>query len=219
MLFSNLTDPQSPVFNVPGYPQTLFPEDENLTDEMKENIKDHYLRMHINMVPPWMWIRHFHLIIRQHAYQWRKLIESEKALRDEDGIFNYDLTEESSSEGSYRNSSTGSSSGENEAFTSDTPDGSLEDISNYMSSGSRASNSGESEGESTGNSFGNGHLRRYGNIGVMTSAQILGGYREAIDYNAYETIWRELDPLFIGIYDDDFDDGTMYASTDNWKGW
>lgn len=219
MLFSNLLDQQSPVFNVPGYPSTLFPDDENLTDEMKENIKDHYLRMHINMVPPWMWVKHFHLIVKQHSYQWKKLIESEQALRDDDGIFNYDLTEESSSEGGYRNSSENESNNTNESYMSDTPDGSLEDIGQYMSAGSRSTNSGQSSGTGEGNTFGSGRLRRYGNIGVMTSAQILGGYREAIDYNAYDTIWRELDPLFIGVYDEDFDDGTMYATTDNWKGW
>ena len=219
MLFSNLLDPESPVYNVPGYPSTLFPDDENLTDEMKENIKDHYLRMHINMVPPWMWVKHFHLIVKQHSYQWKKLIESESALRDEDGIFNYDLTEESSGSQQYENSNRGTSRNGSEGFTSDTPDGSLDDIEEYMSSGTRSRSDGSSEGNGSGSSSGTSNLRRYGNIGVMTAAQILGGYREAIDYNAYETIWRELDPLFIGIYEDDFDTGEMYASTDAWKGW
>lgn len=219
MLFSNLLDPESPVYNVPGYPSELFPTSDYLTDEMVENIKDHYLRMHINMVPPWMWVKHFHLVILQHVYQWKKLIDSETALRDEDGIYNYDLTEESSGSSQYENQNESNSRSGTEGFTSDTPDGSLDDIENYMSAGSRSRSDGSTAGNGSGSSSGTSNLRRYGNIGVMTSAQILGGYREAVDFNAYDIIWRELDPLFIGIYDDDFDSGDLYASTDNWKGW
>lgn len=219
MLFQNLVNPESPVFNVSGYPQTLYPESEYLTEEMKSQISLHYMDYHINTVPPWVWVKKFHAAIRQHDYQWYKLIGSERALRDEDGIYNYDLTEESSGTQQYERTDTNSSTGKTEAFNSDTPDGSLDDIENYMSSGSRSGSEGNTESSGTGSSFGTGTLRRYGNIGVMTSAQILGGYREAIDYNAYDVIWRDLDPLFIGVYDDDLFDGTLYASTENWKGW
>lgn len=219
MLFQNLTDPNSPVFNVAGYPQTLYPESEYLTEEMKSQISLHYMDYHINTVPPWVWLLRFHAYIRQHDYQWYKLIESEKALRDEDGIYNYDLREESSGSQQYETSNTNNSTGKTEGFTSDTPDGSLDDIENYMSSGSRSGSEGVSSGTGAGSSSGESTLRRYGNIGVMTSAQILGGYREGIDFNAYDIIWRDLDPLFIGVYDDDLFDGTMYASTENWKGW
>lgn len=219
MLFQNLTDPNSPVFNVAGYPQTLYPESEYLTAEMKAQISLHYMDYHINTVPPWVWLLKFHAYIRQHDYQWYKLIESEKALRDEDGIYNYDLREESSGSQEYESRNNNESEGKTEGFTSDTPDGSLSDIENYMSAGSRSGSEGSSSGTASGSSSGESTLRRYGNIGVMTSAQILGGYREAIDYNAYDVIWRDLDPLFIGVYDDDLFDGTLYASTENWKGW
>lgn len=219
MLFQNLTDPNSPVFNVAGYPQTLYPESEYLTEEMKSQISLHYMDYHINTVPPWIWLIKFHAYIRQHDYQWYKLIESEKALRDEDGIYNYDLREESSGSQEYESRNNNESEGTTEGFTSDTPDGSLSDIETYMSAGSRSGSEGSSSGTASGSSSGQSSLRRYGNIGVMTSAQILGGYREAVDYNAYDVIWRDLDHLFIGVFDDDLFDGTMYASTENWKGW
>lgn len=219
MLFQNLTNPQSPVFNVAGYPQALYPESEYLTEEMKSQISLHYMDYHINTVPPWVWVLKFHSYIRQHVYQWYKLIESEKALRDEDGIYNYDLTEESSGAQQYKSQNENQNRGKTEGFTSDTPDGSIDDIENYMSSGSRTGSEGSNTGTASGSSSGESTLRRYGNIGVMTSAQILGGYREAIDYNAYDVIWRDLDPLFIGVFDDDLFDGILYASTENWKGW
>lgn len=219
MLFQNLTNPESPVFNVAGYPQTLYPESEYLTEEMKSQISLHYMDYHISTVPPWVWLLKFHAYIRQHDYQWYKLIESEKALRDEDGIYNYDLTEEGSADKIYYTAGESASETKSQSYVSDTPDGSLNDIENYMSSGSRGETTGSGTSSGNGSDSLTSRLRRYGNIGVMTSAQILGGYREAVDYNAYDVIWRDLDPLFIGVFDDDLFDGTMYASTDNWKGW
>ena len=96
---------------------------------------------------------------------------------------------------------------------SDTPDGSLGDIENYMSAGSK--NSDVSTGNSKGDSTGSVDLRRYGNIGVMTAAQILGGYREAMDYDAYQVIFAELSPLFLGSYDLE-DSGEFVRTVDPW---
>lgn len=150
-------------------------------------------------MPPWRWVERFHYVIKRHINQWQRLIDSETALRADDAIYNYDLNESSSYTSENETESTTETT--DEQFTSDTPDGSLSDIENYMSSGGRGTS--EASGTSTGSGSGSATMRRYGNIGVMTSAQILGGYREATDYDAYQTIFRELEPLFIGVFDMD----------------
>lgn len=202
MKFQKLFNQESPVFNVSGYPQTLFPED--VPDEIKNQIMCEFFNYDLAISPPWVWVQRFHMVIERHLYQWEKLIASERFLRDDDGIFNYDLTEESETSGTHETESE--NEGTSDQFVSDTPDGSLTDIENYMSSGSR--DSGSSSGSTSGSSSTESTLRRYGNIGVMTSAQILGGYREATNYDAYQTIFREIQHLFIGCFDLD-DNGSF----------
>lgn len=210
MLFSELLNPDSPAFKVPGFPTTLFPVNEYLTQEMRDQISEHFIEFELSMVPPWRWLQRWHNVIDRHAYQWRKLLDSEQALRDSDAIFNYDLTETASSESEYSNQTTGSSQSDSSAFTSDTPDGSLDDIDRYMSAGGKDHAEGQSSQSGSGTSGATSNLRRTGNIGVMTAAQIIGGYRDAIDYDAYNTIFRELEPLFIGVYPDYAEGGEFY---------
>lgn len=202
MKFGQLFNPADPVFSVAGYPSTLFPA--NFPAEIADQIKSEFEDYDIALSPPWRWVQRFHLVLERHVYQWQKLIASERFLRDDDGIYNYDLTEESTTSGSHATESE--AEGQNDQFVSDTPDGSLTDIANYMSSGSR--DSGTSSGSTSGTSESESTLRRYGNIGVMTSAQILGGYRDATNYDAYETIFREIEHLFIGSFDLD-DNGSL----------
>ena len=195
MKFQQLMDPTNPVFNVPGFPDQLWPDD--VPDDMRKQIASEFYSYDLALSPPWLWVERFHHVINRHLYQWEKLLASEHALRDDDAIYNYDLTETSSSDG--HSTSLTSSSGSTDDFVSDTPDGSLTDIANYMSSGSRSS--GSSTANTTGSTNHNGSMRRYGNIGVMTSAQIMNGYRDAMDFDAYRIIFRELEPLFIGCFD------------------
>lgn len=207
MKFDQFLNPVSPAFNVPGFPTTLYPE--AVPEEIANQITGHFIGYDIAVSPPWVWLLKWHNTIARHLYQWQKLIESERALRDEDGIYNYDLTEET--EFSNETGTETSGTGTDEQFMSDTPDGSLSDIANYMSSG--AKNSSASSGESSGTSSGASSMRRYGNIGVMTSAQILGGYRDATNFDAYEIIFRDLEPLFIGVFD--LDDNGEFDLTIN----
>lgn len=188
------------MYNVPGYPGTLFPEIEgtySAYSDIQAQIVSHFYDYDIAVVPPWRWVERFHYVIKRHINQWQRLIDSETALRPDDAIYNYDLNESSSY--TNQNESESTTSGTGEQFTSDTPDGSLTDIENYMSAGERGTS--ESTGTSTGTGSGSATLRRYGNIGVMTSAQILGGYREATDFDAYTFIFRDLESLFIGVFD------------------
>lgn len=202
MKFAQLFDQNSPVFNVSGYPSTLFPA--NFPEEIAAQIKSEFQDYDIALSPPWRWVERFHLTIERHLYQWEKLLASERYLRDEDGIYNYDLTEKSEFNGKSATDTRQSNNGQQ--YVSDTPDGNLVDIENYMSSGSRDQNSGRGESTSANESVSS--LRRYGNIGVMTSAQILGGYRDAIDFDAYKAIFRDLESLFIGSFDLD-DNGSF----------
>lgn len=206
MKFAQLFNPNDPVFSVDGYPSTLFPA--NFPAEIESQIKSEFEDYDIAISPPWRWVQRFHLVLDRHLYQWQKLIASERFLRDDDGIYNYDLTEESSTSGEHSEESQNQAQGQNDQFVSDTPDGSLQDISHYMSSGSRDSGTSSGSGSTSGTSESESTLRRYGNIGVMTSAQILGGYREATNYDAYQTIFREIEFLFVGSFDLD-DNGSL----------
>lgn len=194
-----------------GFPSTLFPaEMDDLQTyphgaEMVENITEHFFEYQITISPPWYWVRRFHATIKKHLYQWEKLIQSEQALRDDDAIYNYDLTET----GSYSNSGEG----QNDNFVSDTPDGSIQpsDIETYMSSAGRTKSDTAGEGEH--------ELTRKGNIGVMTSAQILGGYREAVNFDAYKVIFAELEPLFLGVFEDFAEVGAFDLTVQPVKEW
>ena len=175
---------------------------------MKNEIKDHFYYRQIGDESPTRFLRHFHQTIRTSAARWARLISSETALRPDDAIYNYDITEEAHYTANGNSSST--STGESTSFTSDTPDDNIDDIGNYMSAaGKTKSNSGDmSEGTSEGTNI----LTRKGNIGVMTSAQILGGYRAAVNWCALEeVIFPAVEKLFIMIWEEDEDYGYLYT--------
>lgn len=179
---------------------TLFPETDDLTPEMEAAIKDHFWYRQIAEESPQKFLRHFQRIIIDRAYSWKKLIESEKALRDDDMLFNYDLTEDASGKrtDAGQNTSTGTNTGT--GFVSDTPDGEISDIETYMSQSSKNTGSSSGSSSSIGNSETETHLRRVGNIGVMTAAQIMGGYRQATEWSAFNVIYAELEKCFLGVY-------------------
>lgn len=209
MRFQQLIDnPDSPVFRVPGFPDALYPSE--CPNEIANQISNHYYDYDIAIAPPWRWVERWHYVIKRHIYQWQKLIASEQMLRDEDGIYNYDLTETETGTGT--NESTSAGTGTSRQIVSDTPDGSISDIDTYMSGAGK--NVDENETSISGTSETSRTLRRRGNIGVMTSSRILGGYRDAINYDAYKTIFADLDHMFIGVFDLDSDgdlDGVVIA--------
>ena len=207
MKFSELFKSDSPVFRVPGFPETLFPED--VPEEMQKHIKLEFYDYDIAISPPWVWVERFHYLIKRHLYQWQKLIASEQALRDEDAIYNYDLTENSTL--ATHMTESANATGVTTDFVSDTPDGSLTDIDSYMSAGTKGQS--VSNTANVGDTQNAGTLRRYGNIGITTAARILGGYRTAMDYDAYKTIFDELSILFMGSFD--LEDNGEYVETVN----
>lgn len=109
---------------------------------------------------------------------------------------------------------------EDKSHLMDTPDGFTADIDNYLSQASKDNSQnketinqrGNSVVTQTGNtktntkntdeSNENIKLHRYGNIGVQTASQILGGYREAQLFDAYESvIFPEVNQLFLNVID------------------
>ena len=109
----------------------------------------------------------------------------------------------------------------------DTPDGYTSDIDNYLSSASKDTTKeeideyqlGESRTKQTGTSktetTDNGNtpeehtLMRSGNIGTATASDILGGYRSAQMWDAYDAvIFPEVSQLFLSVIE--FDEDELY---------
>lgn len=189
--------------------KTLWPDNIELTEDDKKQIIDNFYNRITNQTPPQYWLRRFHALVRRESYKWRKLLDSEKALRDEDSIYNYDLTEESEYSSNTQNNSSGNSESNgttsSTVINSETPENSVDDIDSFMSSASKNSTSSNGSGNSSSNttqtSGGTTRLTRKGNIGVMTAGQIIGGYRNAIKYCAFDDIFRELEPMFLGVWE------------------
>lgn len=244
--FYQLINEDSPAWSLVSGFTTLYPQGvEDLTDEMIDNINEHFYYRSIAFSSPTKFLRAFHRLIKERAYTWKKLILSEKALSDEEMTRNYDLTEtfEKDSENAYNSKNKQTPNletvtnpnllnktvieSEDKSKLMDTPDGFTSDIDNYLSSASKDSSKEETneyqlgttstmqrgKSESETNDNGTTHeahtLRRTGNIGTATAAQILGGYREAAVFDAYESvIFPEVSQLFLSVVD--FDEDELY---------
>lgn len=248
---------------------SLYPPN-TLSDEIIENINIYFYNRQIAYSSPERFVMQWWRLIKERAYAWTKLLETEKVLRDDDMLFNYDLTEDSTdnrtgsgssqtkntpnlrtlnspdlltTQNETSNQKTGmTQSGENTddynqtSREMDTPDGITGDINNYLSKastqqeGTNTRNStqtdqstantgktvtrqvgqnweyrmGEDQTDTSTNSRDDNvhHLRRYGNIGTMTVASVLGGYREAQQFDVYNAvIFPECENLFLHYVD------------------
>lgn len=187
-----------------GVYKTLWPTNCILSDEVKEQIKINFMNYFTNSGNPQYWLGRFHALIRREEDKWQKLLTSEDALRPEDAIYNYDMQETTS----YQTSGESQSGGTRTGYNSETPEGSTSDIESYMSAANKSVDSNNDTATSTGNQT----VTRKGNIGVMTSAQILGGYRAAVNWCALEeVIFPELEKLFVMIWEEDEGNGYLYA--------
>ena len=69
MRFCELLNPNSNVYSVDGFPETLFPavmddlEQYPHGAELVENITEHFFEYQITIVPPWYWVRRFHAVM------------------------------------------------------------------------------------------------------------------------------------------------------------
>lgn len=201
---------------------TLFPNSE-LSEIIKEAIIDYYYDARINDPNPQYWLRRFHRLVLNRETAWNKMVESINIPVEDNGRYNYDMieTEQATNTGSSTSSgtSTGSntSSGNGFNYASDTPEGQIADIEDYMSNAGKSYSEGVTESTSTnastGESSGTGNrtMTRKGNIGVMTAAQILDGYRDCFKYDAFKKIYSELESMFILVWGEEEEGGYMYA--------
>lgn len=186
-----------------GVYKTLWPADCILSDEVKNQIKTNFCNYFTNSGNPQYWLSRFQALIKREQDKWQKLLDSENALRPDDAIYNYDLRETTS----YQTSGQSESGSTRTGYNSETPEGSTADIETYMSAANKNVDSNNDSASSTGEQT----VTRQGNIGVMTSAQILGGYRTAVNWCALEeVIFPALEKLFIMIWEEDADYGYLY---------
>ena len=205
-------------------PSDISTSTETYYDRIKNEVKEHYYYRQISDESPQRFLAHFQATFRTSLYRWIRLLYSELQLKPEDAVYNYDLTEKSTFENRATNTGNTSTENKNESsnksnvtsssnqFVSDTPDGSLSDIDNYMSTGAKNSSTdektdansytGTSSGSTTenGETSGESTLTRKGNIGVKTSAEVLTEYRSAMSWAAWDVIFNDLDKNFLGVF-------------------
>lgn len=182
----------------------IWPDNCILNGFIQDQIMDNFANYFVNSANPQYWIGRFQLLILREQDKWQKLLDSENALRPNDAIYNYDMHETTS----YQTSGQSQSGSTRTGYNSETPEGSTADIETYMSAANKNVDSNNDSASSTGEQT----VTRQGNIGVMTSAQILGGYRAAVNWCALEeVIFPELEKLFVMIWEGDEGYGYLYA--------
>lgn len=182
----------------------FWPDNCILNGFIQDQIMDNFANYFVNSANPQYWIGRFQLLVLREQDKWQKLLDSENALRPDDAIYNYDLRETTS----YQTTGQSQSGSTRTGYNSETPEGSTADIETYMSAANKNVDSNNDSASSTGEQT----VTRQGNIGVMTSAQILGGYRAAVNWCALEeVIFPALEKLFIMIWEEDEDYGYLYT--------
>lgn len=182
----------------------FWPENCILNGFVQDQIMDNFANYFVNSANPQYWIGRFQLLVLREQDKWQKLLDSENALRPDDAIYNYDMTEKTN----YTTSGRSEGGSTRTGYNSETPEGSTSDIEQYMSAANKNVDSNNDSASSTGEQT----VTRQGNIGVMTSAQILGGYRAAVNWCALEeVIFPELEKLFIMIWEEGEDYGYLYT--------
>ena len=182
----------------------FWPDNCILNGFIQDQIMDNFANYFVNSANPQYWIGRFQLLVLREQDKWQKLLDSENALRPDDAIYNYDMVEKTN----YTTSGQSEGGSTRTGYNSETPEGSTSDIEQYMSAANKNVDSNNDRASSTGEQT----VTRQGNIGVMTSAQILGGYRAAVNWCALEeVIFPELEKLFIMIWEEGEDYGYLYT--------
>lgn len=203
--FFRFFDRNDPVIYPEGARYNWFwPDNCILNGFIQDQIMDNFANYFVNSSNPQYWIGRFQLLVLREQDKWQKLLTSEDALRPDDAIYNYDMQETTS----YQTTGNSQSGGTRTGYNSETPEGATSDIETYMSAANKSVDSNNDSASSTGEQT----VTRKGNIGVMTSAQILGGYREAVNWCALEeVIFPALEKLFVMIWEEDEGNGYLYA--------
>lgn len=197
-------------FDYPSY----YKGDEKTAFEQK--VIDHFYFRQIGQETPARWLHYFRTRIREimpYYLDIYKSVELFKAI--EDPLESYNLTETYRESGSGSASTQDSSSSETSGSTtsehvrkfSNTPQGEISNIDEYLTEattedgteGSESSGSSTSSGTSSTESEKSYELSRRGNIGVQPLGDEIKKLREAY-INVDMMIIKELNDLFLGVY-------------------
>lgn len=167
-------------------------------------VLDHYRFRQIGQETVGRWLHMFRTRIREIMPYYIQLYESAALMAGlEDPFGNVDITETYEEEATGSSSSNQSSTGtaERERRFSDTPQGEIENLDNYLTEAETNGSSETVNQNGTASSTGTVKhtLHRKGNQGVNTYAHDMKELRETF-LNIDLMIIRELNDLFLGVY-------------------
>ena len=187
---------------------------------IEQKVIDHYLFRQIGCETVGMWLHQFRCTVREiMPYYIQRYKSVDLLMNAGDPLESYNLketySEDTSGEGSISGTSGGSESksrqvdGETTRKFSSTPQGSIENLENYMTEATQDENNGsetessETSGTNTQTSENTGKrtytMERHGNIGVQPLGQEINVYRSAL-INVDMEIINELGKLFLLVY-------------------
>lgn len=119
-------------------------------------------------------------------------------------IENYNMIENAEDSSRGKDSTTRDNTSSDKAINkySDTPQGTIDNIDDYMSQAQKTENEGVQNEKFTGNreTVEKHTLTRKGNIGVTTTQQMIEAERRVLEFDLFTSIIGELRDLFIGVY-------------------
>lgn len=174
----------------------------------EQKVLDHFRFRQIGQETVGRWLHMFRTRVREimpyyiQRYQSVDLLYSYK-----DPLQSYELTEEytkdASSTGTLESSTNARTENKNTRKHSDTPQGSIDNLEDYMSDASKEDNENTSETGASSTTTDTGKetytLRRYGNIGVQPLGDEITKLRSAF-LNVDMEVINELNDLFLKVY-------------------
>lgn len=172
-------------------------------DEKKafeQKVIDHYYFRQIGQETPGRFLHYFRSRIKEIMPYYKQMYESVKIMEALDDPFgNVDITETFEEERSDSTNTTTNANSQAENRFSDTPQGSIANIDNYLTNASKDNSETEATVQGSGNGTVTHTLTRKGNQGVNTYAHDMKELRETF-INIDMMIINELNDLFLGIY-------------------
>lgn len=170
----------------------------------EQKVIDHYYFRQIGQETVGRFIHYFRARIREIMPYYIQLYESEKLMREiEDPFATVDYTEtyEEETSGQVNGQSSGQSSDNNEHRYSNTPQGNITNLDDFLTEASQDTNSGTSSGQSSSESSGTTKhtLTKKGAMGVTTFGHDMLEYRQTF-LNIDLMVINSLQDLFLGVY-------------------
>lgn len=154
----------------------------------EQKVIDHYRFRQIGQETPARFMHYFKTRMREIMPYYIQLYKSVELLeQQEDPLESYHLVE------TYERESTGKSEAGSERRYSNTPQGSIENLDEYLTEGETVGNTGSAKNNESYK------LTRRGNIGVQPLGQEINALRAAF-INVDEQVIAELNDLFLKVY-------------------